>query len=81
MAMFQFVLDILAVGRNGNSLICAHGFTLRREKQVVSKISIEVHSADDQFTFSITHVSFFRYINLVRKVCRVRSAIQIYRST
>jgi len=80
MAMFQFVLDILAVGRNGNSLICAHGFTLSREKQEVSKISIEVHSADDQFTFSITHV-FFRYINLVRKVCRVRSAIQIYRST
>jgi len=64
MAMFQFVLDILPLGRNGNSLICAHGFTLRREKQVVSKISIEVHSADDQFTFSITHVYFFLGISI-----------------
>jgi len=58
MAMLQFIFDILALGRNGNSLIFAHGFTLRREKQVVCKISIEVHSADDQFTFSITHVYF-----------------------
>jgi len=73
MAMFQFVLDILALARNGNSLICAHGFTLRREKQVVSKISIEVHSADSVHVFH--YPCFFLYNNLVRTFCRVRSAI------
>jgi len=79
--MFQFVLEIWALGRNGNSLICAHGFTPRREKQVVSKISIDGHSTDDQFTFSITHVSFL-ILNLVRTVCiEFGQLLQIYRSS